>query len=133
MHDVNMNSNPVHFIPSRVEGADGITAVTVHPDRLELHRGARIEVHRFVNIADFGRTPRWLGRWLLRMRIRPRFLPVADRYWFHDPQDMFFVFYTTPRIKIFMPHDEVKEVTNSCFGRVRDLLIRGGFNSFDLG
>jgi hypothetical protein len=58
---------------------------------------------------------------------------VADRDWFHAAPDMYFEFYTTPLLKVYMPLDEVKNLTSSVFARVKAVVRRGGFATFDVG
>ena len=128
-----MSDGQLQFVPSRVEGLPDVTSVTVFPDRIELTSAAGVVTHRFADIA------RWpsgalLWRLLYRLGVKPRCLPVADRDWFHKPADMFFVFYTKPRLKVFMPHDECKESYGaSYFRRIQDVIGRGDFHTFDLG
>jgi hypothetical protein len=94
-----MSGSQLRFIPSRVEGVAGVTHVTVFPDRIELTSAAGVIAHRFANIARWP-SPRWVWRLLYRIGVRPSRLLVADRDWFHEPADMFFEFYTQPRIKV---------------------------------
>ena len=129
-----MALEPLQFVPSRVEGQPDVAAVTVFPDRIELvsSRGD-VVTHRFADIARWP-SPRFAWKLLYRLGLRWRWLAVADRDWFHEPADMFFEFYTTPRLKIFMPLRESKEdYASSFFVRVQCMLRGGGFDTFDLG
>ena len=120
-------------MPSRVEGLPDVTSVTMFPDRIELASANGLVMHRFADIARWP-TPSFAWKLLYRMGIRPRWLPVADRDWFHEPADMFFEFYTSPRLKVCMPRDERKEDYGlSYFVRVQSVLRKGGFHTFDLG
>ena len=124
---------PLHFVPSRVEGMPGVTSATVFPDRIELASSIGVVTHRFADIAQWPR-PAFLWKLLFRLGVKPRWLPVADRDWFHEPADMFFAFYTQPRLKVCMPRDESKEDYGpSYFVRVQNVLREGGFDTFDLG
>src|SRR5580765_6729956 len=101
-----MTSNQsLRFVPSRVAGLSDVREVAIYPDRLELDSAAEIRVFNFADIARWPR-PAWLWRMLSRLGWRPKWLPVADRDWFHPPADRFFVFYTTPQIVLFMPTNE---------------------------
>ena len=123
----------LHFIPTRVDGLSAVSAATVYPDRIELTTEAGRVTHRFADIARW-RSPRWFWRVMHRAGIRPRWLPVADRDWFHDGPDMFFEFYTEPRLKVFMPADETKEsYGGTCFVRIQNVIRAGGFHTNDLG
>jgi hypothetical protein len=123
----------LQFVPSRVEGLSDVTSVTVFPDRIELASAAGVVTHWFADIARWP-TPAFLWRLLYRLGVKARWLPVADRDWFHEPADMFFEFYTTPRLKLCMPRDESKEdYGSSYFVRIQNVLREGGFDTFDLG
>ena len=128
-----MSDRSVQFAPSRVEGLAHVKAVTVLPDRIELCSARDVIVHRFAEIARWPR-PRWLWSALYRLGIQPRWLPVADRDWFHAPADMYFEFYTSPPLKIFMPRDESKsDYASSYFVRLQTIIGEGGFDTCDLG
>jgi hypothetical protein len=128
-----MPDNHLQFVPSRVECLRDVTSVTVFPDRIELESASGVVTHRFADIARWPR-PAPLWKLLYRLGIKPRWLPVADRDWFHAPADMFFAFYTYPPLKVYMPRDENKEdYASSYFVRIKDILRRGGFDTFDLG
>jgi len=90
-------------------------------------------IFRFVDIAKLPR-PTWLWKQLSRFGWRPRWLPVANRDWFHPPRDRFFAFFTTPKIIVFMA-DEDRDIRYGAtlFRRVQDVIESGGFNTNDLG
>jgi hypothetical protein len=68
------------------------------------------------------------------MGIKPRWLPVADRDWFHLPRDRFLRFYTRPPLTICMPIDEpTGPYGDTWFLRIQEVLREGGFHTFDLG
>ena len=128
-----MADHQLHFVPSRVEGLPDVTSVTVFPDRIELVSAGRVVTHRFADIARWP-SPRLLWKLLCRIGLRPRWLPVGDRDWFHEPADMFFRFYTVPRLKVYMPRDESKDGHGSSyFARMEDVIKQGGFDTWDLG
>jgi hypothetical protein len=123
----------LRFVPSRVEGLADVTEVTVYPDRPEMVSESRRVAVRLADIATWPR-PSFLWRRLARLGWRPRCLPVGERDWFHPPSERFFRFYTQPRIVVYMP-DEPAETgySGTLFRRVQDVLLEGGFNTWDLG
>ena len=121
------------FVPSRVDGLAEVELATVYSDRLELQTPSGNCVYRWIDIAQWPR-PRLISRLLYTLGMGPKFLPVADRDWFHEPQDMFFRFFTDPVITVYMPSDEIKDPMNeSCFFKIQQVLRAGGFQSCDLG
>jgi hypothetical protein len=124
----------LRFIPSRVEGLTGVAEMVVFPDRIEMSRATGdVVTHRFADIARWP-WPRILCRLLFRWKVGPKRLAVADRDWFHAPPDMYFEFYTRPRLKVFMPVDETKEsYGGTCFVRIQNVIRSGGFETIDLG
>ena len=128
-----MPDDQLQFVPSRVEGLPDVTGVTIYPDRIELASATGVVKHRFADIARWP-SPPILWKLLYRLGMRPRWLPVADRDWFHEPADMFFEFYTNPRLKVYMPQEESKEdYMASFFSRIQSVLRQGGFHTNDLG
>jgi hypothetical protein len=123
----------LRFIPSRVEGLPDVTEITVYPDRLELISAGRRVSIRLADIAAWP-PPAFLWRRLARVGWRPRWLPVGERDWFHPPSGRFFRFYTKPRLVVYMP-DEPRETDygSTLFRRVQDVLLEGGFATWDLG
>jgi hypothetical protein len=130
------SADPLQFVPSRVEGVPDITSVIVYPDRIELTGVAGTVMHRFADIARWPRPSRF-WKLLYRWGVRPRWLPIADRDWFHEPADMFFEFYTTPRLRVCMPREEIEEIKedygSSFFVRIQSLICQGGFHTLDCG
>ena len=123
----------LRFVPSRVEGLPDVSEVVVRPDRLELLSAGQWAVFRFAEIARWPRPAR-LWRLLSRLGWSPRWLPVADRDWFHPPRDRSFRFYTHPPMEVFMT-DEGGEIGygDTLFRRVQEVIESGGFHTFDLG
>jgi hypothetical protein len=123
----------IHFVPSRVDGLGDVTAVTVYRDRLEITSAGRVLMLPLVSMAKWPR-PAWFWRLLFRVGIRPRWLPVGDRDWFHSPSERFFAFYTDPPLVIYMPIDEPADgYAETYFARIQMAMRAGGFNTFDLG
>jgi hypothetical protein len=122
----------LRFVPSRVEGLPDVKEVVVRPDCLELLSSGRWVTVRLARIARWPR-PACLWRALHFLGWRPRWLPVADRDWFHRPPDRFFAFYTQPRLVVYMPLDEPTGHHQSHFLRAQVVMASGGFHTFDLG
>jgi len=110
-----------------------VEEIVVRPDRLELFSAGGSVILRFAEIARWPRPAR-LWRLLSRFGWRPRWLPVADRDWFHPPRDRSFTFYTDPPITVFLP-DESREIGygETLFRQVQDVIEAGGFHTCDLG
>jgi hypothetical protein len=121
------------FVPSRVEGLPDVSEVVVRPDRIELRSAGEWVSIRFADIARWPR-PAWLWRLASRYGRRPRWLPVADRDWFHPPRDRFFLFYSRPPVKVYLA-DEDRGIGywESLFRRMQEVIEAGGYNTFDLG
>ncbi|HVX63291.1 MAG TPA: hypothetical protein VHC19_21900 [Pirellulales bacterium] len=121
------------FTPSRFEGLPEVTKVAVYPDHLELLSAGAWIVIRFVDIAAW-RRPAFLWRWLARLGWRPHWLLVGQRNWFNAPAERFFRFNTQPRIVIYMPDEPAgTNYANTLFRRVQDIMLAGGFYTWDLG
>ncbi len=133
--NLNSNDNSLRFVPSRVEGlsSKNVTEAMIWPNRLELLSPGGWVVVRFEDIARWP-WPRWFWKITWRLIRWPRWVPVADRDWFHVPKDRFFLFYTRPDpIIVYMPEDEVYDRSKSTFGLVQTVLRAGGFCTCDLG
>ena len=128
------NEPTLRFVPSAVEGLDGVSEVAVYPTRLEFWTGAKSVVIRFIDIARWYRYP-WFYRTLARLGLGIHGWPaVADRDWFHPPEMRSFRFYTQPPITVHMT-DEPRETTygKTMFCRMREVMAAGGFATNDLG
>jgi hypothetical protein len=120
------------FVPSRVVGLPDVSRVVVKPDRLELLSGGKWVTVKFAAIAKWPR-PKWLWKGLALLGKRSSWLPVGNRDWFHPPPDRFFIFYTNPKLVIYMPFDEPEERDASNFFLIQQVLHKGGFQNYDLG
>src|SRR5262245_35982408 len=128
-----MSTGPhLRFAPSRVEGLPDVTEVAVFPDRIELLSGGRWVVFRFWDIARWPR-PAWLWRLLARAGWRRHWPMVGDRDWFHRPPDRFFGFFTTPKVVVYMPDERGVGYGQTCFHRLQEVVMAGGYATFDLG
>jgi hypothetical protein len=127
------NTGGLRFVPSRVEGLPDVSEAIVYPDRLELRSAGEWVVLSFHDMARWPQ-PVWLRKSLAGFGWRPRWLPVADRDWFHPPRERFFAFYTRPPVVVFLT-DEDRELTygETLFRRIQDVMLAGGFHSYDLG
>jgi hypothetical protein len=123
----------LRFVPSRVEGLPDVTEAIVFPNRLELCSAGTWLAFSFNEMAEWPR-PAWLRRLFARLGWRPQFLPVGQRDWFHPPADRFFRFFTSPQIVVYMP-DEPADTSygKTWFRRVQDVMLQGGFHTWDLG
>ena len=71
---------------------------------------------------------------LARAGLRPRWLPVGERDWFKAKSERFFRFYTWPPIVVYMPEEPAEaDYGSTLFRRVQDVLLEGGFVTWDLG
>jgi hypothetical protein len=125
--------NGLRFVPSRVEGLPGVTEVAVYPDRMDLLSEGRWVSFLFADIARWPR-PAWLWRRVARLGWRPRWLPVGWRDWFHPPSQRFFRFRTRPPIVVYLPDEpRATDYGSTLFRRVQDVMLAGGFGTWDLG
>jgi hypothetical protein len=123
----------LRFVPSRVEGLPGVTEVAIYPDRFELLSEGRWASFPFADIATWPR-PAWLWRRIACYGWRPRWLPVGQRDWFHPPSERFFRFYTQPRIVVYMADEPYEtDYGSTLFRRAQDVMLEGGFSTYDLG
>lgn len=123
----------LRFVPSRVEGLLDVTEVVVRRGQLELLSSGTWIVIRFADIAEWPR-PRWLWRVLARFGRPPSWLPVGERDWFHPPPDRFIRFFSNPRIVVYMAAEpEDVNYAETLFYRVKAVMARGGFTTWDLG
>src|SRR5208283_2064336 len=109
-----------------------VTEVVVYSDRLELLSENGWVVLRLEDIAEWPR-PRWFWRLLARWGRPPRWLPVGERDWFHPPPNRYIRFFTSPRITVYMPDEQGVEYQDTVFRRVQDVMLKGGFSTWDLG
>ncbi len=123
----------IRFIPSRIEGASPVDEVAIFPDQLELHRAEERTIVRFVDIARWP-SPHLFWKLAFSLGLKPHWLPIADRDWFHLPAERFFRFYTDPPLVVFMPQDERPgPYVDTYFFRIQRTMGAGGFHTFDLG
>jgi hypothetical protein len=125
-------SGCLRFVPSRVEGLAAVTEVAVYPDRLELLSAGHWVSVRLEDIATWPK-PALIRRWLARRGWRPPYMPVGE----HDcgsSSERFFRFYTWPQIVIYMPDETaVLDHSKTLVHRVQDIMLEGGFRTWDLG
>ena len=126
-----MDTAPLSFAPSRVDGLDDVSLVTIHSDRIVFDLNETQCVFMF---RDFGRS---VGSVFDRIKdflcFRHPWRIVGERDWFHAPPDRFFRFYTDPQITVYMPDDDVREYGSSVFCRVQQIWRSGRVDTFDLG
>ena len=123
---------PISFVPSRVDGFDSVSLVTVEPTRISLLTDDGNQIFTFAAIAQ--RQDSWFARAIRRVTFRKPWPPmIGERDWFHAPPDRFFRFFTDPQITIFMPSNDVQEYAPSVFCRAQWVWRSGGFDTWDLG
>ena len=135
MHEGHMLGEPpfkITLIPSRVDWTTEVTSVTVWPFRLDVETTEGTQEFSFDAIGKIQESA--IMRFMKGLLgAKQRGTLVADRDWFHPPQDRFFCFYTDPPMKIYMPSDDTVEYEESVFFRVQAVIRSGGFETFDLG
>jgi len=123
---------PLRFTPTECEGLPEVSEIAVFPDRLEIQTAGTCHVVRFHEIARWPR-PAWLRRLIARIGLRPRWLPVGQRDWFHPPGQRSFRFFTTPPLKVCVPDTEEMSYGTTVFRQVQDVMHQGGYSTWDLG
>ena len=118
------------FVPRRVCGLPDVTEVIVRPSRVEFRSAGRWVSFRFAHIARWAR-PRSVWRLLARVGWISTAVPVGDRDWCLCAPDRPFRFYTVPPVVVCMPADEPEAPGGSCFIRVQEVLLAGGFCAVD--
>ena len=130
-HVVPPPTQPVIFSPSRVDGFDDVSTVTVDATQIVLHTSSGDHTHAFASIGrrQESRIASLLKRCTFR---RPWPQMVADRSWCIDPLRAYFVFYTDPNVTLYMPSGDVTDYATCCFSRIRDVIHSGRHATFDL-
>lgn len=121
-------SVPVTFIPSRVEGLEGVTSVTVYPNRIvfDLNEGSHEIV--FFDVAQWPKY-HWFWRFVTKnFEWFPRWAVVGERDW------GYFRLYTNPVVIIYYDenHENLGYMETLLF-RIHDVIRSGGFNTYDAG
>lgn len=121
----------VSFVPSRSEGLPDVREVVVRPDRLEVNSEGNWITFPFSKI---GRRQESALRSFVKRFVgkRPFALLVGERDWCRPPSERYFVWYTTPPLKTYMPEDEGKSYSESYFPRIHEVMARGLHGTFDL-
>lgn len=107
----------IRFVPSRTEGLLDVLEAAVYHDRLELLTSGDRHVFYFKEICrpQASRFENLVRRLMGELPYLP---VVADRDWFHPGKDMYFDWYTSPRIKTYMPVGECKDHYSATYLRV---------------
>jgi hypothetical protein len=122
----------ITFIPSRVDGLEAVSRVTIRLSQIEFETPDSRHVFAFKAISRPQES--WLASLVKRMTFRrPYPHTIAERDWFHAPPDRFFRFYTTPPITVYMPTDEAEDFGRGCFHRIQNVIRSGGLTTLDLG
>ncbi len=122
----------LRFVPFRVDGVRDVIEAAVYPDRLELVSGGNRVSFPFRDMAHWPQ-PRWLWRLLSAFGIRPGWLPIGERDWFHPANERFIRFYAAPPMTIYIPDDPHTVYHLTLFRRIQDVIAKGGYSTFDLG
>ncbi len=122
----------LRFVPSRAEGLPDVREVVVFSDRLEVNTAGEWVTFLFVDMARWPK-PTAFWRWMYRCGRPPKWLPVGERDWFHEPPNRFFRFFTDPPLILYMPVDEPEGYSEGNFSRAQRVMQRGGFQTWDLG
>lgn len=122
----------IAFTPSRVDWNTEVSSVTVWPFRLDVETADGTQEFPFevigkIQESGFIRFMKGL------FGEKQRGMLVADRDWFHSPQDRFFRFYTDPPMTVYMPLEEAVEYEESVFFRVQAVIRSGGYETYDVG
>jgi len=122
----------ITFTPSRVDWTSDISLVTVWPNRLTVETVDGEQEFLFEQIGKIQESG--IMRFMRRLGGAKQFgLLVADRDWFHPPQDRYFRFYTDPPMTVYMPADDAADYEESVFFRVQAVIRCGGFETYDVG
>jgi hypothetical protein len=122
----------VRFVPSRIEGDWGMVhEVVVLPNELQILADGDCVKIRFSTIGK-RQEPMVLSSLKRLVGIEPFRRVVGQRDWCRPPADRFFLWYTTPRLKTYMPTNEARDYGRSLFPQIHQILDAGGFTTFDL-
>lgn len=117
----NGGDREIRFRPSRVEGISDVVEVIVHCDRFEVQTTTQLHVFPFLSFAEY-------------REISSGRVPVGElRFSKSHYSDSHFLFYTTPRIAIYMPVDGPTAYPESHFWRIQKILREGGFKLYEDG
>ena len=127
--------NPViRFVPIRVEGYSGVREVAVFPDKLQIFAADKCVTICFKDIAGW-KKPVCFWKWLhLHSWWRQRWVVIGSRNWLPQSKGSYITFYSIPPITIYIPdEDERVDYGSTLFRRIQDVILRGGFNTWDEG
>jgi hypothetical protein len=115
----------VRFVPSRVEGASGVSEVAIFPNRLEV-RGERGWVTvPFADVATGGEKRGLFNPNPHRGRVARNYFS-RERY-----ADSHIRFLTDPPITIYMPAEGPTHFPDSVFWRIQQTILSGGYQLTD--
>lgn len=124
----------IRFVPTRVDGLDGVDEVTAYPDRLALQCGKELGEHSWLYLVE--KWPWWVpaasfGRWLYRRGWRSGGLMVGERDILAVPLPMV-TFFTQPPLTIWMPDERDVPYPQTVFRMISEVLLSGGFATIDM-
>ena len=122
----------VRFAPSRADGLPDVREVVVRPDRLDVNTEGEWITFPFCKIGR--RQESAVVSFLKRLVGKdPAVKLVGERDWCRPPKDRFFIWYTSPPLKTYMPEDEGRDYGSSYFPRIhRVMWASGRYGTFDL-
>jgi hypothetical protein len=122
----------VRFFPSRVEGEwSDVREVVIKPSELMVHgEGGWVTVP----FSTIGRRQELkIVSFLKRLvGVKPLCRIVGERDWCRPPTERFFLWFTVPPLKTYMPSTETPYYSGSLFPQIHETLHHGGFTTFDL-
>lgn len=121
----------VRFVPEGVEGVSNVREAAVFHDRLELLTDGEMIAIRWRDIARW-HSSGWCYCWLAKLGWIVGWPAVADRMWRPSPGICQFEFYTSPPITIRIGYAPGEDGLNAVFQAVKNVLLAGGYSTFDL-
>jgi hypothetical protein len=125
------NEECVRFVPAAVEGMNDVAEVAIFPDRLEVYVSGTWQVLKY-DVAAM----RWLWapiNWVFRLldaRTGRALMMVGEREFCTDKR--YFLFFTRPKLKIYTPIEHDLPYTETYSFRITQILLRGGYSTYDL-
>jgi hypothetical protein len=110
---------------------DDVSEVAIFPDRLEVYAGGSWQVLK-LDVA----TLRWLWapiNWICRLldgRTGRALTMVGEREFCTEKR--YFLFFTRPRLKVYTPTEHELPYTETYSFRISQILLRGGYSTYDL-
>jgi hypothetical protein len=120
----------INFVPSKVEGLCSVESVSIYPDKVEIVTQTEVINYNFQSLVQ-----RYCSEWFWRFKHKIGFRSnpyIGEKYFECPPQNRFFLFYTEPQIKVFMPADEPENWIKASYGKSQFMMHRGGYALMDM-